>query len=726
MNDLKALFTPKSIAVVGASKDPNKLGYVLLKNVMDYGFKGNIYPVNPKADVILERKAYPDVSSIPGSVDLALLSIPGQFVLPVVEDCAKAGVKSLVILSSGFREAGADGVEVQNRIKDVCRSSGIRALGPNCMGIYNISGNLNGTYFWELPRVQGNISFVSQSGAYGGILFNEIRQRKVGISKFASIGNMVDINHADVLRYLSTDKDTEVIAVFIEGLQDGREFMEVASEVSRVKPIVAFKVGRTVAGTRAARSHTGAMAGSFEAYEAAFKQSGVILARNSEEFFDVTMALSSWNRSIPKNENVAILTISGGPCVAAGDTCEEIGLKVPEFSQKTQQQIKEHTPFFGASSNPVDMTPQMSPDNYEPCVDTVFSQDEIGGVIAINVGLDRPEFAKAFVKASKKYSKPVVSFTIDTPELSQIFRDSGIPIYPTPERSVYAYNGLVRYRRNLRRDERREAKDERVGDKAESRKRDTDVGAIPRLGRPSPLAEVPKEAGDFQRESPLLKRFVDQGKKALGEYDAGQVLQEYGIPICRGQVAKSIKEAVKYAEETGYPVVAKIHSVGGDDKSPLLHKSDAGGVFVSLRNERELSDACQKLLEKFGSASQFLIQESVPSGVEVMIGGKRDETFGPTIMFGLGGVFTEIMKDVSLRICPIDETEATEMIQELKGYPLLTGYRGKEKCDVKGIAETLVKVSHLLLSNPEIKELDINPLIAHELSLTAVDALMIL
>jgi acyl-CoA synthetase (NDP forming) len=218
MNDLKALFTPKSIAVVGASKDPNKLGYVLLKNVIDYGFKGDIYPVNPRADVILDRKAYPDVSSIPGSVDLALLSIPGQFVLPVVEDCAKAGVKSLVILSSGFREAGAEGVEVQNRIKDVCRSSGIRALGPNCMGIYNISGNLNGTYFWELPRVQGNISFVSQSGAYGGILFNEIRERKVGISKFASIGNMVDINHADVLRYLSADKDTEVIAVFIEGL----------------------------------------------------------------------------------------------------------------------------------------------------------------------------------------------------------------------------------------------------------------------------------------------------------------------------------------------------------------------------------------------------------------------------------------------------------------------------------------------------------------------------
>lgn len=683
-NTLDTLFNPRSIAVVGASQDPDKLGYILLKNVIDYKFQGKVYPVNPKADKILGHQAYSKISSIPEKVDLALLSIPSHLVLAVAEECNECGVKSIVILSSGFREAGADGETIQERIRKICRSTGMRALGPNCMGIYNLSANLNGTYFWELPRIQGNISFISQSGAYGGILFNEIRQRHLGISKFISIGNMVDINQADILRYLSTDEDTHTIALFIEDIREGQEFMEVASEVSRLKPIVAFKAGRSEAGTRAAKSHTGAMAGSYQVYEAAFKQSGVISALNTEEFFDVTMALSSWYGCLPKNNNLAILTISGGPSVTASDTCEEMGLGVPKFSEKTRKQIKKYIPFFGADSNPIDMTPQMNPNNYDACVDTVFSLKEIGGAVAINVGLDRTEFASAFVKASKKHSKPVVSFTIDTPELSKIFDQNKIPIYPTPERSVHAYKGLVKYRTFSER----------------------------------------KKLMDQEQEtlklSILLEQLSQEGKKTLTEHECAKVLQEFGIPFCQGSVMKNMEEALEWAKSIGYPVVLKIHS------QDILHKSETGGVFVDLKNEHELREAWQKIVKNFGQPSEILVQEYVPPGVELIIGGKRDPTFGPTVLLGIGGVFTEVLKDISLRICPLDRKEALEMIQELKGYPILKGYRGKAGCDIETIGNVLLNVSHLLLSNSRIEELDINPLIVHEKRAVAVDALMVL
>jgi len=683
-NNLDALFNPRSVAVVGASKNPDKLGYVLLKNVIDYKYKGKVYPVNPKTDTILGQKAYPKISSIPDKVDLALLSIPSHLVLPVVEECSEWGVKSLVILSSGFREAGAEGEQIQKRIRKICLSSGMRALGPNCMGIYNLTANLNGTYFWELPRIPGNISFISQSGAYGGILFNEIRQRHIGISKFVSIGNMVDINQADILRYLSTDEDTRTIALFMEDIRDGQGFMAAASEVSRLKPIVAFKAGRSEAGTRAAKSHTGALAGSYEVYEAAFKQSGVLSALNTEEFFDVTMALSSWHDCLPKNNNLAILTISGGPAVTASDACEEIGLELPKFSDRTREQIKKYIPFFGADSNPVDMTPQMDPNNYEACVETVFSLPEIGGILAINVGLDRKEFASAFVKASKKHAKPIVSFTIDTPELSKVFDQNSIPIYPTPERSVYAYKGLVKYRTYLER----------------NRVKDTEQKTL--------------------KLSILLEQLSQEGKKVLTEYESAKVLQEYGIPVCRESVATNLEEAMMQAKSIGYPVVLKIHS------QDILHKSETGGVLVNLKDERELKEAWQKILKKFGPGSEVLIQEYVPPGVELIIGGKTDPIFGPFVLLGLGGVFTEVLKDISLRICPLDKREALEMIQELKGYPLLEGYRGKTKCDLGAIANVLLNVSHLLLSNSRLEELDINPLIVHEKRAVAVDALMVL
>ncbi len=684
MGGLKALFNPESIAVIGASKDPKKLGHVLLKNVLDYGFKGGIYPVNPREKAILERKTYSSMSAVPAQVDLALISIPSHLVLDVIEECGSCGVKSAIVLASGFGEAGTAGREIEQKIQAIVRSSGMRVVGPNCMGIYNLPGGLNGTYFWELPRFQGDISFVSQSGAYGGILFSEIRQRKIGISKFLSIGNMVDIDHCDVMRYLADDDETKVIAIFVEGLRDGRAFIELAIEVSQRKPIVAFKAGRTNAGLRAAESHTGSLAGSIETYEAAFKQSGVILARDTEQFFDVSMALSSWSDCLPESNDVAILTISGGPCVTAGDLCEEIGLTVPNLDDALRAEIRRHIPFFGADSNPVDMTPQMNPANYEGCVDLVFSQPKIGGVIAMNVGLDQEEFAAAFVKASRKYSKPVVSFTIDTPKLSQIFHDAHIPIYPSPERSVHAYDGLVKYGRYLDRLKKRS----------------------------------PERAAGVR--SKILKQPREEGRRPVLGNEASSVLREYGIPVVPEEVVRDMEEAARGADRIGYPVVLKVLSSG------VLHKSDSGGVRLDLENETMLRDAWNCLNTEFGSASSFLLQPMIKGGVEVIVGGKRDPTFGPVILFGLGGILTELLKDFSIRICPINQEDAREMVEETRGYEILKGYRGRPPCDMEAIAAVLLKTSDLLISNPQISQLDINPLIVQEKGALAVDALIIL
>ncbi len=684
MENLDALFSPESIAVVGASRDPKKLGHVLLRNVLDYEFRGEVYPVNPKEERILDRKTYPSISSVPAPVDLALISIPSHLVLDVIEGCGSSGVKSAVVLASGFGEAGEAGKDIEERIRAISRSSGMRVVGPNCMGIYNLAGNLNGTYFWELPRIRGNISFVSQSGAYGGILFNEIRQRKIGISKFLSIGNMVDIDHCDVIEYLMDDRETEVIAIFVEGLRDGREFMEVASRVSKTKPIVAFKAGRTEAGVRAVESHTGSMAGSIDTYKAAFKQSGVILTGDTEEFFDVSIALSSWSRCLPKSSEVAILTISGGPCVTAGDLCEEVGLSVPKLDDTVREEISRHIPFFGASSNPVDMTPQMDPANYEACVDLVFSRPEIGGVIAMNVGLDQEEFASAFVRASGKHGKPVVSFTIDTPNLSQIFHDNRVPIYPTPERSVYAYRGLVQYR-----------------------------GHLDRLGRG--CSETVRGG-----RSQTLEQLKEDARRVITGSEAASVLKEYDIPVCRGEMVRDVDQAVKWAKEFGYPVALKILS------PEILHKSDSGGVLLGVRDEDALRDGWDSLMGRFGRGSAVLLQPMVEEGVEVIVGGKRDATFGSVILFGLGGILTEVLRDVSIRICPVSRDDAREMVEEIKGYDVLKGYRGKPPCDTDAIADVLLKTCDLLAGNPEVSQLDINPLIVKEKGLLAVDALMIL
>jgi acetyltransferase len=676
---LESLFRPKSIAVVGASSNPEKLGFVLLKNVIDYGYKGDLFPINPGGGEILGYKAFPSVKDVGNPIDLILISIPGPAVPAVIKEAGESKCKNAVILSSGFGEMGGEGESAQQAIEEVCQSTGLRVLGPNCMGVYNNTDNLNGTYFWELPRIEGSVSFISQSGAFGGVMFNEIRAREMGVSKFFSIGNQVDITHTDLLEALVEDKDTGVVGLFIEAIRDGDRFLKALEAFTADRPVVAFKGGKTEAGVRAAASHTGSMAGSYAVYKSALEDAGAIVAEDSEEFFDSLMALSL--QKPPGGKRVTIMTISGGPCVVAGDNCERLDIEVPQLSDDLQRGILELTPPFAAPSNPVDMTPQMSPSNFIPCVDLVVKQDDIDGVIAINVGLDYAEFAQAFIEASSNYDKPITTFTIDTPILTKLFKEAGVPIYPTPERAVTAYNALVRFA--LRPQYHRYTKE-----------------------------IVPK------RPSRILMDFLKEYEEDLiPEFHAKKALAEYGVPVVDEQIVKIWSSTLTAAQDLGYPLVLKLHS------TMIMHKTEVDAVFLNVQNEDELRKAWEKLNHAF-PADDYVLQRMVPTGHELIVGSKRDAAFGPVVAVGLGGVFTEIFEDIALGVCPVVKDQAHAMLTSLKSHKILQGYRNLPAIDEEKLIGIILAVSDFMLANPNVTELDVNPLIAHEDSLTAVDALI--
>lgn len=680
---LTPLFEPSSIAVVGASRDPGKLGYTLLKNVVDYGFRGAIYPVNPSGGAVLDREIHPSVGAIGKPVDLALVSIPNRAVPSVIRDLAAAGTKAVVILSSGFGEMATGGGDLQRSIDEVRRQSGMRILGPNCMGIYNIHHAMNATYFWELPRNAGNVSFISQSGAYGGILFKELKKRRMGIAKFVSIGNQVDMTHADLLEHLQDDPKTGVIAMFVEELKDGRRFLEAASAVSRRKPIVLFKAGRTASGGRAAASHTGSMAGDVTVFRAAMREAGIHLAERTDDFIDLIAAFSSYPNLVPARESVGILTISGGPCVAASDACEESGLSVPRLSDVKRAEIRTMIPEFGADGNPVDMTPQMDPAKFADCIETIVKDPALGMIMAINVGLDRQGFADGFTRSKARYRKPIVAFVVDNPIIEGEFERHGIPNFPAPERAVTALRALADRRSSSGRAWRRGKEKTHDG-------------------------------------HPLVRRAAVAGVRHLTEPVAKGILTNYGIAIPSGKTIVGRKDAERVARNLGYPLVAKTAREG------VVHKTDAGGVIVGIHDIRELRKALMSLCRRFGKDSPILIEKMIPGDLELIVGGRRDPCFGPVVILGIGGIYTEVVRDFAVRLCPVGATAARDMADDLKMGKLLDGFRGMTGIDRKIISETIRCVSRLMMENPSIEELDVNPMKSHRGALIALDARIIL
>ncbi|MFQ5828021.1 MAG: acetate--CoA ligase family protein [Candidatus Methylomirabilia bacterium] len=680
MSTLDALFSPAAVAILGVSRDPDKLGHRLLKNLAAYGYGGALHPVNPSGEAILGYPTVRRIADLPEGLDLALVSLPSQAVVPAVAELASRRVRVTVVLSSGFGEMDREGGVAQEELRAIAGSAGMRLVGPNCMGVYSSHGRLNGTYFWELSRQPGQISVVSQSGAYGGLIFRCVGSLGLGVAKFVSIGNQADVEIAELIEYLAGDPDTGLIACFLEAVKDGRRFVEAAQRATAVKPVVVLKGGRTGSGGRAAGSHTGALAGTYAVYRAAFRRGGVVATRETEEFFDAIHALSLFPRPLPRGNGVGIVSVSGGPSVIATDTAEELGLEVPALSHALRGELRRILPPFAATGNPVDLTPQVEPSAIAPALTAVLGQESISGAVAIDVGLDLPEFARGVIEAARAHGKAVVAFTADVPEVTSCFENSGVPVLPTPERAVRAYRTLC----------------------LAGRRRCASTG---RPRAPS----FPPELDELLRS--------DSGALPYGI--ARRLLDAVGVPFCREEWADSASEAVELAEAIGFPVAVKAIREG------VHHKSEAGAVWTNLRTGRDVSEACQALTARVG-AGRFLVQEQVGPGVELLVGGRRDPTFGPVVAVGTGGVLAEALEDVSLGLAPLDADEAREMLAEGLRARLLRGFRDLPACDERPVVRILLAVGELLAACPRISELDLNPVIVRGERAVAVDNLIIL
>ena len=677
MTGLTPLFAPARVAVLGVSRNPAKLGHRLLQNVLTGGFGGVVIPVNPSGEPILDLPTVRSVEALPDGVDLALVSLPASAVPEVVKALAGRGVKAAVILSSGFGEVNDHGVATQVDLLATARAAGLRLVGPNCMGVYSAPVGLNGTYFWDLPRTAGAISVVSQSGAYGGLIFRHLGGRGLGMARFVSIGNQVDVEIAEVLDWLVDDPATGLIACFVEALRDGPRFLAAAARAAGRKPIVMLKGGRSDAGRRAAGSHTGSLAGSWEVYRAACAGTGVVLAEETEEFFDAIETLVAIPSARPASRGVAVVTVSGGPSVIAADTAERAGLEVPALGAATRETLRGLLPSFAAVGNPVDLTPQVAPARIGAAVRGVFDEPSVAGVIAVNVGLDIPEFADGVVAATRATGKPAVAFAADAPEVAARLRAGGVPVLPSPERAVRAWRALWQAR--------------------------------------TPAARVSTPAPTL---APELRRALQTTRGALPYALARALLESCGVRFCREAIVGDPDAAVAAAERIGYPVVVKA------DVDGLTHKTEAGGVVLDLPDATAVRAACAMLRARTG-ATRFVVQERVGPGVELLLGARRDEVFGPLVVLGTGGVLTEVLRDVSVRVVPLGEGDAESMLDEGARPRLLAGPRGRSAVDRSTLVRLVHSVAGLVVAEPRIREIDVNPLIADGSGIVAVDALVV-
>jgi acetate---CoA ligase (ADP-forming) len=677
MTDLEHLFTPRAVAVLGVSRNPAKLGHRLLENLKARGFAGAVYPVNPSGEEILGYETLRRVDDLPVDVDLALVSLPAPGVPDAIKALAARRVRAAVILSSGFGEVDADGRGAQADLLATARAAGLRLVGPNCMGVYSAPAKLNGTYFWDLPTAPGGIGIVSQSGAYGGLIFRHLGSRGLGIARFLSIGNQADVDVAEVLEYFADDSETSLIACFVEAVRDGRRFVRAAERATVTKPVVVLKGGRSDAGRRAADSHTGSLAGSYDVFRAACLRARAVLADETEEFFDAIETLVTVGARRPLAPRVAILTVSGGPSVVAADAAERAGLEVPALGEDTRAVLRAALPTFAAVGNPVDLTPQVEPARIESAVRAVMAEPTIAGAVAVDVGLDIPAFAEAVVEVTRATGKPAVAFATDAPRVTEIFRDGGVPVLASPERAVRAWRALWQAR--------------------------------PRPARRTPRAvPLPTDLGATLRRT----------RGALAYGDARRLLEAYGVRFPRERAVESVDEAVAAATTIGYPVVVKAVAPG------LTHKTDVGGVILDVRDAGGVRKACEVLHARTG-APRMLVQETVGPGVELLVGARRDESFGPVVVLGTGGVLTEVAQDVSVRLAPVNDEDVAAMLDEGARPRLLAGPRGLVPLDRGAVGKVVQIVSDVIASEDRIRDIDLNPVIGAGAVLVAVDALVI-
>lgn len=696
---LDAFFSPAAVAVIGASREETKLGYAVMRNLVTGGYPGRLFPINPKADEILGHKAYPSVLAVPEPIDLAVLVIPYQFVPGALRECAQKGVPAAVIISAGFREAGREGVEREREVIAIAKAAGIRIIGPNVLGVIDTHTPLNATFAAGMPP-SAPIAFMSQSGALGtAILDWSLAGGLIGFSKFVSLGNKADVSEIDLLEAWADDPASRVILAYSEGLPNGQQFIEVARRVTRGKPVVALKSGVTSAGSRAVSSHTGSLAGSEQAYRAAFQQAGVLRAENLEALFDIAQAFAY--QPVAPGDRIAVVTNAGGPGILATDALEHAGLQLARLAPETVRMLTGFLPDAASAYNPVDVLGDARADRYAFALEKVLADPNVDAVLVILTPQAMTEIEATAdligTQAAGQSVKPVLACFMGAARVQagiDVLTRHGIPNYPFPERAVEALEAMSRYR------------------------------GI----RARPLPEYTRVEVDNARVAEVFAQARAEGRVALGDMEARQVAEAYGLRVPASRLAATADEAVEAARAMGFPVVLKIAS------PDILHKTDIGGVKVNLTSPGDVRDAFDLIVyraQRYEPDARIWgcqVQAMAPKGLEVLVGMNRDPQFGPLVTFGLGGVLVETLKDVTFRIAPFARREAEEMLSEIRAHALLDGVRGGPPSDKAAIVDALLRVSQLVTDFPEIVEMDINPLVVYEpgQGATGIDVRMIL
>jgi acetyltransferase len=673
MDPLHTFFHPRGVAVIGASSKPNKLSYGVLHNLATHGYDGPIYPVNPKGGEILGLTVYASVADVPDPVDLAVIILPPELSIQTLEACGKRGIRAAVVVASGFGELGAGGEEREAKLLDVAERYGMRVIGPNCIGVLDTASRVDTTFLTAMPK-QGGIGFASHSGAICGGTVDWANTVGFGFSRIISLGNQVDVTMADALASLAADPQTSVAVAYIEGLPNGREFVEVARALTMEKPLVVVKAGRTPSGTRAVASHTGALAGENRAFEAACRRAGAVQVEDLEALIDASLALAY--RQPLSGPGIALLTNAGGPAAVGADAVDRQGLHLVDLSENTQARLRDVCPTGTMTGNPIDMLGGAEPEHYEAALDVLLAAPEADGILAMFVPqalTGPPEIAGAVGEAAARAQKPVVCCIYGGDRIHQaagILHERSVPHYLTPARAAFGLGVLWRYHQ---------------------------IEAGERAG-----PQVPSGV-NRERAKMALKRAV--GRRVLDAHAGAELAAAYGLSVPPSDLVKTADEAVVAAERMGYPVALK--RVAPD----VVHKSDVGGVALNLPDADAVRDAFHGIVE---DGEKAFVQGMAPEGLEVIVGAQRDRQFGPLVMFGLGGVYVEVLEDVAFRLAPLSGGDAREMIAETAAGKLLDGVRGQLPGDVEAVVDAIRRVGQLMADSPEVSEIDLNPLIVGE------------
>ena len=682
---LDKIMKPKSIAVIGASTKPKTIGSEIMQRLRDYKFNGKIYPVNPKGGIIEGFQAYTNIGEVPGEVDLAVIVVNAKFVLDTIDQCHAKGIKGICIITAGFKETGKEGAEMEKQLLEKVKEYGMRCVGPNCLGVLNTNPEvkMDATFAESLP-VRGDIGFVSQSGALGGGILNILKDLNIGFAQFVSIGNQADINAETMLEYWENDDDVKQILLYMESIQNPANFRKLASRITKKKPILALKSGRSAAGASAASSHTGSLAGADKAAAALLKQSGVIREFSLKNLFANAKAFS--NCPIPQGNRVAIITNSGGPGIMATDAICESGMQMAKITDETKEKLRSFLPSAASVKNPIDMIASAPIEHYIQTLETVIADENVDMIMVIYLpflGLKDIDVAQALIDIkAKNPQKPIVGVFMTTSDFFGKIANMEVnmPFYMYAEEAAEAL---------LRLDQQRQWMEK-------------------------PQGKIPCFDVDQKKAAAIIKQSIDEGRAQLTTRESIDVLDAYGIRVCKSGFATNIDEVVTVGNSIGYPVVMKMTS------KTTSHKTDVGGVRVNIQSEEQLraeyNDLIEKLKEKglLEGLEGVIIQEMVKGNREMVCGIATDPQYGPMMMFGLGGVFVEVMKDVTFRIAPLTDVDAEEMIKSVKAYKLLEGARGTTPAQMEQIQETLLRLSQLVTDFKFIDELDINPLLISE------------